>query len=81
MTLNIPALSGNVSGLTESDLRQDLALSLYQQEKISLGKAAQIAGLDRWGFQALMKQRGVHINYDTKDLSHDVATLKKLGML
>jgi predicted HTH domain antitoxin len=81
MTLNIPALSGNESGLTESDLRQDLALALYQQDKVSLGKAAQIAGLDRWAFQALMEKRGVRVNYDTEDLSHDVATLKKLGML
>lgn len=81
MTLNIPALSGDESGLTESDLRQDLALTLYQQEKVSLGKAAQIAGLDRWAFQALMKERGGCLNYDVDDLHHDVATLKKLGLL
>lgn len=81
MILNIPALSGHESGLTEDELKQDLALTLYQQEKVSLGKAAQIAGIDRWAFQALMKERGVFLNYDVDDLSHDVVTLKKLGLL
>jgi predicted HTH domain antitoxin len=81
MTLDIPSLSGSEAGLTEADLRQDLALALYQQEKISLGKAAEIAGLDRWGFQRLMKERGICLNYDVDDLNQDVATLKQLGML
>jgi predicted HTH domain antitoxin len=81
MTLNIPSLSGKEAGLTEVDLRQELALALYKQEKVSLGKAAEIAGVDRWAFQALMKERNVFINYDVEDLNHDVTTLKKLGML
>jgi predicted HTH domain antitoxin len=81
MTLNIPSLSGREVGLTEVDLRQELALTLYKQEKVSLGKAAEIAGVDRWAFQALMKERNIFINYDVEDLDHDVATLKKLGML
>jgi predicted HTH domain antitoxin len=81
MTLNIPSLSGKEAGLTEVDLRQELALTLYKQEKVSLGKAAEIAGVDRWAFQALMKERGVFINFDVEDLDNDVTTLKKLGML
>jgi predicted HTH domain antitoxin len=81
MTLNIPSLSGKEAGLTEVDLRQELALTLYKQDRVSLGKAAEIAGVDRWAFQALMKERGVFINYDVEDLDNDVTTLKKLGML
>ncbi|MBE9139212.1 UPF0175 family protein [Nodosilinea sp. LEGE 07088] len=37
--------------ITESDLRTELAVTLFQQERITLGTASQIAGLHETKFQ------------------------------
>ena len=34
------------------------AIALYQQEEISLGRAAEVAGITRWELMRLLKERG-----------------------
>jgi len=41
------------------ELKAEIALSLYKQEEISLGRAAEIAGLSREAFKEIMASRGV----------------------
>ena len=37
------------------------AIALYQQEEISLGRAAEIAGITRWELMRLLKARGIPV--------------------
>ncbi len=54
---------------------------LFQMEKLSLGKAAEVARMDRLRFQQLLAGREIPVHYDVEDLEHDLETLKKLGRL
>ena len=57
----------------EVRLRLELSISLYQQQILSLGKAADMAGLTRWEFNDILSQRGIPMHYSESDLEHDLA--------
>ncbi len=47
--------------LNNRSLRLELALDLFKTDEVSLGRAAELAGLDRWQFQELLRERGIPI--------------------
>ncbi len=51
----------------ERNIKQSLAISLYKQEKITLGKAAQLAGTSRYEFEILLADAGVPISLLSAD--------------
>jgi len=60
----------------EAELRKELALALYQRGVLSSGKACALAGMTRWGFEALLGQRGVKRHYTEKNLEEDIEYAK-----
>ncbi|MBD2080368.1 UPF0175 family protein [Leptolyngbya sp. FACHB-17] len=81
MSLLIPDELIKASGLSEVELLQELILMLFQREKLTLGKAAQILGMTQLEFQALLASRDLCIHYDVEDLHEDVKNLQELGLL
>ncbi|QLH47472.1 MAG: UPF0175 family protein [Bacteroidota bacterium] len=70
LTLNIPD-SLDVDNL---DLAMLVATRLYEQGKLSLGQAAELAGLTKRTFAEMLGRYNVSIfNYPASDLSKDVA--------
>jgi predicted HTH domain antitoxin len=67
--------------LSESDLRAELAIALFQQDHISLGKASKVAGIHIMDFQKLLANRGICIHYDTEEFQQDVQHLRDKGWL
>jgi predicted HTH domain antitoxin len=67
--------------MTADELRQELAIALYAQGKISFGKARELAGATVWQFQNELGRRSIPPHYDTDDFAEDVATLRELGRL
>ena len=67
--------------LTEVEFLQEIAVSLYQKQKLSLGKASKLARMGRIQFQKLLASRQIPINYDVEDFDADLTTLRKLGHL
>ncbi|NJK27592.1 MAG: UPF0175 family protein [Coleofasciculaceae cyanobacterium SM2_3_26] len=65
--------------LSEADIRTELAISLFQQERITLGTASQLAGLHQIEFQQLIASRGICIHYDIEDLEQDLKSLHEEG--
>jgi predicted HTH domain antitoxin len=65
--------------ISEADLRTELAISLFQQERITLGTASQLAGLHQIEFQQLIASRGICIHYDIEDLEQDLKSLCEEG--
>ena len=47
--------------LNNRSLRLELALDLFTGDEVSLGRAAEIAGLDRWQFEEVLRARGISI--------------------
>jgi predicted HTH domain antitoxin len=57
-------------------LRLELALALYAQGALSLGKAAELAGMSRLPFGELVGERGIPRHYDEADLAQDIAYVR-----
>ena len=53
-------------------LRLELAVSLYAQGILGLGKAAQLAELPRWEMNRVLAQRNVPMHYGTEELAEDL---------
>lgn len=79
MSLVIPDELLQVSDMTAQELMQEIAIMLFQLEKISIGKAAEVSGMDRVSFQHLLASREIPMHYDVADFEHDLKTLRQLG--
>jgi predicted HTH domain antitoxin len=70
VTLNIP---DNVD-IDSNEVAMLVASKLYEQGKLSLGQAAEIAGLTKRTFAELLGRYNVSIfNYPSSDLARDVS--------
>jgi predicted HTH domain antitoxin len=78
ITIEIPREIVHATKMQPEALRQELAIALFQQGKLSFGKAREMAGLSVWSFQQLLGSRGIPIHYDTPDYENDLATLARM---
>ncbi len=53
-------------------------MGLYAAEDLTLGQAAQIAGINQTQFLHELGRRGICIHYDVAELEEDLKTLEKL---
>lgn len=67
--------------MSEAELRQELALLLFQKEKFTLAQAARFASMTRLQFQKLLADRQIPVHYDIEDLEQDLKTLARLDRL
>jgi predicted HTH domain antitoxin len=67
--------------MTPQDLKLELAIFLFQQGKLSFGKAREMTGMTIWAFQQILASREISLHYDVTDYEEDKATLKELGRL
>lgn len=64
---------------SEGYLLRELAILLYEREKLTLGRAARLAGMDKWAFNDLLADREIPMHYDVADLQRDLETLRSLA--
>lgn len=64
------------SRLSEAELRLEIAIFLYDQRKISTGKARRLAGVDLLEFQKQLAKRGLCVNYGMSDWQIEIETLR-----
>jgi predicted HTH domain antitoxin len=69
------------SGFTENQLFLEVILLLFQQEKLSLGKAAELLNMSQIRFQRLVSDRGLCVHYDVAEFREDVQHLTGKGLL
>ena len=81
MSLTVPGDVVSATDLTEEQVAVELAVELYQREKLSLGHAARLAGMKKFEFNGLLADRDIPMHYDEADLRRDLATLRSLGRL
>ncbi len=79
--LEIPQDISDSARLTPAELKIEMAVHLYAQERLSIGKARELAGLTLWEFRHLLASRRISPHYDAADLDQDVSTLRELGRL
>ncbi len=81
MIITIPDDIFRSAQITEEALKLEIAILLYQQDKISSGKVRAWTGLTVIEFQHELAKRGLLLNYDVEDFQADVKTLNSLGLL
>ncbi len=74
---------GEVAGLIsprklEDELRLLVALELYREGRVSLGKAAEIAGLSLREFLYELRTRRIPLNYDIEEFEEDLKVINEL---
>ncbi|MDJ0673969.1 MAG: UPF0175 family protein [Calothrix sp. MO_167.B42] len=81
MSVIIPDDILQATKMTEDELKLEIAIMLYKQQKISSGKVRGWTGLTVLEFQHELAKRELCINYDVEDFHSDIKTLQSLGLL
>ncbi len=81
VTVEIPAEALELAGLTgAAAARQLIALELFREGRVSLGRAAELAGLSVEAFMEFAAQREVPLHYTMSDWREDCETTTRLGL-
>ncbi len=78
MKLTLPDEVIEKTGLTNINLREILAVSLYQMKKINGVQGGKIIGKSEIEFHELLGKYGQYIQYDEEDLLKDFDSIKDL---
>jgi predicted HTH domain antitoxin len=81
ITIDLPSDILLAMNASEAELKQSiktsLAIRLYRIEKLTLGKAAQLAGLSRFEFETLLSENEIPIsNLTLNDVLDDIQKLR-----
>ncbi len=79
--LELPPGLMQATRMTSGELKLELALTLFQQTKLSLGKARELAGMSLPEFQRELGRRKIPIHYGVREFDQDMATLRSMGLL
>ena len=79
MKLTLPDDIPALRNMTEAELRRELALSLYTARRITVVQAADLAALNLFELQALLRDRRIPQHYDESELDKDLLVLRELG--
>lgn len=77
--LDIPRDILDAARLNLPQLKVEIAVHLYSQGRLSIGKARELADMLLWVFRQLLASRHIAPHYDIADLEDDLETLRSLG--
>lgn len=64
--------------MTEDEWLLDLAIGLYVDRRVSLGRGAEVARISKPAFIDVLGRRRIPVNYDAADLESDLETIESL---
>lgn len=67
--------------MTEAEMRQEIAVMLFEKDKLTLAQASRFAGMHRVAFQHLLASRHIPVHYDVEDFEQDIQNLREMGRL
>jgi predicted HTH domain antitoxin len=76
--LEVPQDVLDSARVTIPELRTEIAVWLYVQGRLSVGKARELAGMSLWEFRHLLAARRLPPHLSAGDLDEDIATLSTL---
>lgn len=81
-TVKVPKDLTHLLRIRERDLpkkvREIIAVELYRDGLVSMGKAAEIAGITKWEMLDILAMRKIPLQYYPEDLEEDIDTLRSL---
>jgi len=78
VSIEIPREILRATRMTPQEIKQDLAILLFQQGKLSSGKAREMAGMSVWSFQQLLGSRGILSAMIQMEYEEDIQTLNMI---
>lgn len=81
ITLDLPDSLAQTDTFNQSDWLREIVIALFQQERITLSRASNIAEIDLMEFQKLIADRRICVHYDVEDFEQDVQHLRDRGWL
>lgn len=79
--LHVPDNIAQGVTFAKEDWLREIAISLFEQEVVTLTMASQIAGLHPMEFQKFMGGRGICMHYDLPEFEADLQNLRDRGWL
>jgi len=79
MPLTLPDELLQSTKLTQAELQAELAVALFQRERLTLGQAALLAGLPQLDFQRLLASRQIPLHYGVEAMEQDLKRAKRLS--
>ena len=67
--------------MNEGEMKQEIAVLLFQKEKLTLAQASRFAGMNRIDFQHLLASRQIPVHYGVEDFEQDIKNLREMGRL
>ena len=81
MSLVIPDDILRAANISARELRQEIALLLFQQDKLTPGQASEFTGLSQLEFQRLLASHHIPVHYGRQEFADDLETLRRSGQL
>lgn len=78
MKIEFPDDIAQKCDLSERELKELLAVSVYKLKGIHGAMAGKILGISEFEFHGLLEKYGSYVNYDTEAFQQDVQTLASL---
>jgi Uncharacterized small protein len=69
------------ANMTEHEIRLELAVALFAQQRLSFGQAQKLANLSRPAFEKILFDRGIPSLYDVPEFIEDLNTIHQLRAL
>jgi predicted HTH domain antitoxin len=79
MGLIIPEEVLQASHLTPLELKREIAVMLFAQDRLTLGQASELSEMSQRQFLGLLSSRQIPVHYDQAELARDLETVKTLG--
>lgn len=81
MSVIVPDEILTATRMNEAEMRQEIAVMLFQREKLTLAQASRFAKMHRVAFQHLLASRHIPIHYGVEDFEQDIQNLRKIDKL
>ena len=61
--------------MSELELKRELALALFQRERLTLAQASRLAEMSQLEFQALLAERQIPVHYGVQEFREDLQAI------
>ena len=79
MDVIIPDEIVQATGMSETELRQEVAILFFQKDKLTLGQASRLAGMSQLKFQHLLSSRQIPVHYDVTEFAWCPSSVEQPG--
>ncbi len=81
MVIVIPDEILQATHMSEDEVKEEMAVLLFQKDKLTLGQASCLAGMSQLQFQHLLASRKIPVHYDVAEFEADLRILHEMGRI